>query len=1166
MKSISNHITSRKVNSFFIILFVMSFILAAAVVAQTTDTTDITMAAAGIPNTEYKATQLPAEVGKPVQWVKRVDIENMYDQTTTELSVNIPEDADKITAVDVADNKAMQVTVENQEAIINDSLEFNEKKTYLIRYETPAPEKTETPLVREGTQLTKNVVVSSEYHYQDILTYTQIPEMSKSSSSNIRLYWQLDGTSKDVTADPEFDVRFYDTNGDGRYDRMSWMTPHLSTQIFEVVIYSTVDAGNYTNIAINLLSPTSSEYIRSNTKTGFNYSVQYNSSTLVYCNLSVDSIVKQANIPTASNTLINTYFNLSTGEHSWKVNCAGSDGATNTSETRTFTIDVDTPTVTLNVPDYYVSSTGTLQLNFTTIDNNYPVMICALSINNAINRTGIIASNNTLQTVSYSGVPNGVYKWNVSCDDGANNRGASEQRTYYISTGTPSEYNISPNKDAYAMGESGYFIISAKPGSNLTMFIDSPTHDSSFRYFNGRTFPIVEPINFTSNSGTYNIDGIFMNSGNMYVVKASFTVTNNFEASIGVNDTKTEPDQTLRFKANSTGGIGNVTFDWDFDDNTTTSGSAVDHAYSQVGEYIVRLTATDAKGNKATEEYTINVFNLHNIQIVVREKSTQRLVPNITVEVDDERKNTDQYGSVNFSVYEGKRRIYIANEHFDWVKQVRNITEDEVINIDLVPTGTSNYTYDFVVEEASNDTTSQENDTQQSGEVLLAEISAALETMESKDAATKQVMEALGARQNLETAQKDIRQILRDIGNTELSRNLTTEERNARIANITKRFSEINKTITGVDVLDTAEYVDYAKSSDVSMLSAEYIRFRKVNYSNREKEGYIKKNTEMQSQITIKTRLAIAALTLLSGDTKTISIVINDVESLPNDTTDTAIVEYVPKEIASSTSDMKVNSVFETVKSDPILKFSPTPGMYSYYVEKDVGLEELKKTKHVLLKEPLKETAGLLGVTGFSIFPNVKFSNPKLALEILIMVALLLAYLAYQFEAVDRVKEYYKRKRGEYSPDANTYDPTKNQSIATRMGEFIRKEETEFAHELTHIRALMTMAHAHAKNNRHEHAEETYKEIMEHYKILGQDAKAAVHMDTKAVYNSIMLSKINHSIEEAFKHIDNNDVEVAKSHYSEIKQLYSKLGKEHRATVSDKCIKLHEKIFELSLN
>jgi hypothetical protein len=1150
---------------FTIMLYVvLPIIMVSQCLAQSQDTTDITMQALELPNREYAATQMPAEVGKPVQWVMRIDVENLYDQTDSELSVMLPDDATNVTAYDSTEGRPLDVDVLYQEAVISDTLNFKQKKTYLLRYSTSAPEKRESALVRIGTRLSKNVIVSSEYHYEDILTYTQIPEIDKSSVDKVRLYWQLNGTKTDVTSREDFDVRYYDTDRDGKYDLMSWMTPHLSTQIFEVVILSQVDPGNYSDITVNLVYPADNAYITSNNRMNFNYSVQYNSSTTVYCNLTVDGVVKRANIPTTSNTEITTYFNISSGQHSWYVTCSGNDGAAKTSSTRGFTIDLDSPVVTMNVPDYYVSYTNGIYLNFTPTDTKYPVLLCSLSINDAVNRTGIVVNNNTQYTVLLTSMANGVYKWNVSCDDAAGNRGSSEQRIFYISAGTPSEYNISPNKASYSMGEAGYFIISAKAGSNLTIFVDTPLHDSFFRYYNGKTFPFVELINFTGNSGTYNIDGMFTNGGSMYVVKTSFTVQNSFEATIEMNDTAARPGDSMHFEANATGGIGAVTYEWDFDDGTEANGTEVDHTFSGTGEYTVTLTATDSKGNKATVDERINIFNLHNIQIILRDLLTQRVLPNITVEVDDERKHTDVYGSVNFSVYEGKRRIYVSNENFDWVKQVRNITEDEVITIDLTPLGTSNYTYDLV--EVTEDTAMQENSTAQSAELLLAQVTAALETIESNDQATKDVMDALSIKLGLENAQKEIRQIIRDMGNAESTRNLSADERAARIGNITSRLDGLKQTATSIEVKDTTDYVDYAKSSDVAMLSAEYLRYKKINYSNREKENYIKKNTELQTGMTIKTRLAIAQLTLLSGDTKAISIVINKISKLPNETSSSAILEYVPKEVATSVDEINALNEFETVKSDPILKFSPSVTQYAYYVEKDVGMAELRTTKHVLLKEPTKEMAGLLGVTGFSIFPKIKIGNTKLFFEILAMIVLLLVYIAYHFEAVDRVKEYVNRRSEGYSPDAESYDPTKGPSFAMKVGDFIRKEENDLSKELSYIKSLMAKAHSHASQKSHTDAHETYKEIMYHYKSLSKEAKQAVHPETQQVYNTIMLSKINHLLEEAFTHIDNNNHEQAKSHYSEIKQIYSKLGKEHRTAVSDKCIKLHERLFELSLN
>ena len=52
-------------------------------------------------------------------------------------------------------------------------------------------------------------------------------------------------------------------------------------------------------------------------------------------------------------------------------------------------------------------------------------------------------------------------------------------------------------------------------------------------------------------------------------------------------------------------GIGSVV--WDFGDGTTATGAAVDHVYSALGSFQVRVTATDLAGNATSLTRTISV-------------------------------------------------------------------------------------------------------------------------------------------------------------------------------------------------------------------------------------------------------------------------------------------------------------------------------------------------------------------------------------------------------------------------------------------------------------------------------------------------------------------------------------------------------------------------------
>ncbi len=1166
--------TDRNVKLIIPLTLMIVFFLASAIPAdaQVTSINDVTLTQAGTPSEQYNAVQLPAEVGQPVRWVKQVDVQNLYDNAVSQLLVAIPQEASNVAVTDTSNNIQMQVQISDGEITITDELDFMETRSYLIKYSTESPDKQETILIRDGDSLKKSVTVSSDMHYEDVLTYTDIPEMNPSEvSSKIKLYWDLGGVKKDMTKDPGFDLKFYDTNGDGKYDRMSWIAPHLSTQIFEVVIFSDVDPGTYANIGLTLLYPADGEYITSTSRIGFNYSVQYNSSTTVLCNLTVDGTVKRANIPTLVDSEITTYFNISSGTHTWNVNCAGNDGTTNTSPTSSFIVDLDNPVITLNTPDYHVSTTDSIDLNFTAVDTKYPVLICSLSVNGALETSSLVVTNNTRHVYSMSGMTNGVYDWNVSCKDAAGNIGSSEEKVFYISAGTPSEFNITPNKKNYRMGESGYMMIEARAGSNLTLFIDPPLHDSTFRYFTGSTYPLIEMINFTDNAGTYNIDGIFSEGGNLYIVKTSFEVTNGFNAYIDVNATDGEPGTTFNFEANATGGIGPVTYTWDFDDGSTivpsTNGVGVDHTFSTVGEYIVKLTATDSKSNIATDTQKINIYDQHVLTIIVKELQTGKLLQDVKVEVNDQRKDTDAEGKSVFEIYEGKTRIYIGQEGYEWYKKIMNITGDQTLTVELNNTAITNYTPKTEEEKAA---TEQAGTVMESAEELLARISAAIENIATTDKATKDALEALEVEPNLQKAKKRIRQMIRDLGNAETSKDMDEETKQQLLDNNEKELATFDTLLTQVEVQDTAEFVDYPKSSDIDMLSVEYLRFKGLEYSKGQKEDYIEANTQLQTDITITTRLSVITLTTLDGQERTAGLVINKITKSPVDTDDMKLIEYLPKEVAKSASDITKITEFQIIKDDPILGFAADLSSYAYYIVGEASIEDLKKTKHVILHEPTEGgVKGLPGVTGFSILPSLKIENPKMAAQIALIIILLIAYLVYHFELIDRYKDWKTKnnpQKAAYQTDTAYRPESTFDSLVNKIKTFVAQEDQAIHHELAHIKSLVVSAYRHAESSDHEKAHETYAHIMGAYKLLSPEAKSQIHPHTKEVYNRVLVTKINNMINEANLHLQNSNANKAQTHYSEIKKLYTQLEKTHRPAVSDRCIKLHQKLFENSLH
>ena len=92
-----------------------------------------------------------------------------------------------------------------------------------IEYYLPGPIAVEFNL----SESSKQIVVSSDIHYENILTYTEIQDVPLEA---INLYWIVDNER----VDQEFDG--YDTNENGLVDYIEWMTPSLSNQTYEVEI------------------------------------------------------------------------------------------------------------------------------------------------------------------------------------------------------------------------------------------------------------------------------------------------------------------------------------------------------------------------------------------------------------------------------------------------------------------------------------------------------------------------------------------------------------------------------------------------------------------------------------------------------------------------------------------------------------------------------------------------------------------------------------------------------------------------------------------------------------------------------------------------------------------------------------------------------------------
>ncbi|MBI5390189.1 cadherin-like domain-containing protein [Candidatus Woesearchaeota archaeon] len=95
---------------------------------------------------------------------------------------------------------------------------------YEVEYSTESPVAVE----HNVTDYQKQITISSDVNYTDILTYMDIPE---TPNGTVQLFWYVNDSKVFFN-----DVDYQDTNNDSLIDRLEWLTPHLSNQTFEAVI------------------------------------------------------------------------------------------------------------------------------------------------------------------------------------------------------------------------------------------------------------------------------------------------------------------------------------------------------------------------------------------------------------------------------------------------------------------------------------------------------------------------------------------------------------------------------------------------------------------------------------------------------------------------------------------------------------------------------------------------------------------------------------------------------------------------------------------------------------------------------------------------------------------------------------------------------------------
>ncbi|MBN2330682.1 MAG: right-handed parallel beta-helix repeat-containing protein [Candidatus Aenigmarchaeota archaeon] len=222
--------------------------------------------------------QSEAVVGRPVMWTRHITLPNF----TANLSVTLPRDADNITVTRTENQTARIVPADNMtvkaskvisvgDGEYEEEIQKKEEEIKVVMFEkegepakpryvrpsrlvvdsslnetgltieepvieleltyyTDPPTKTE----QNVSNITKQIVVSSETGYTDIKASSTLP--TESPSTWVHLFWLVNGTKTEVP------FNLTDTNNNTLPDLIEWTVPHTSNQTYEIEIIPVIKA------------------------------------------------------------------------------------------------------------------------------------------------------------------------------------------------------------------------------------------------------------------------------------------------------------------------------------------------------------------------------------------------------------------------------------------------------------------------------------------------------------------------------------------------------------------------------------------------------------------------------------------------------------------------------------------------------------------------------------------------------------------------------------------------------------------------------------------------------------------------------------------------------------------------------------------------------------
>ncbi|MBT3464633.1 PKD domain-containing protein [archaeon] len=243
---------------------------------------------------------------------------------------------------------------------------------------------------------------------------------------------------------------------------------------------------------------------------------------------------------------------------------------------------------------------------------------------------------------------------------------------------------IVTNKQNYIPNEQVMVTVAAPPGSDTYLTIDSPTNFSYVYIFNDATYPLQQLFTFTGKSGTYNIEAI--NTYDDFTVTKTnhFEVDNNLNAILNFENNYFEYEN-IKFTPSISGGVGALSYLWDFGDGTQSTELNPSHTYSTAGKYHVILIILDSEDNDFSIVKEIKIKESYDVKIKVKNNVNGSPIDDAKVRFDSLDNYTNETGDVVFRLSNETYELKVTHSDYDSYSEDIQINGSDEISVSLVP-------------------------------------------------------------------------------------------------------------------------------------------------------------------------------------------------------------------------------------------------------------------------------------------------------------------------------------------------------------------------------------------------------------------------------------------------------------------------------------------------